>query len=198
MIPKIFSDIEAAPLLCAGIIGYRAFKRSNPPSDGTLAIFGFGSSAHITIQIAQHRGMKVYVSTRGTTHQELARKLGAVWVGDCYDLPPVKVDSAIIFAPVGDLVPVALRSIKSGGTVSLAGIHMTTIPAMEYEPYLFHEKNLCSVEANTRQDGEDFLREAAQIPVTIETELFSLVQANEALNRLKRGEMHGSGVIVIS
>ena len=197
-IPDVFSDVEAAPLLCAGIIGYRTLLRSNLPKGGSLAIFGFGSSAHITVQIAKSWGASVYVSTRGAKHQGFAKNFGAAWVGDTFDLPPVAVDSAIVFAPAGEIVPAALRAVKKGGTVALAGIHMSDIPAMSYEAHLFHEKNLRSVEANTRADGEALLKEAAKIHLRPETTLFPLGEANEALRRLKDGEINGTAVLNIS
>jgi propanol-preferring alcohol dehydrogenase len=197
LIPEIFSDAQATPLLCAGIIGYRALRRSELKAGQKLAIFGFGSSAHITLQVAQHRQCEVYVATRGQSHQQLARAMGASWVGDTFDKLPSLVDSAIVFAPVGEIVPIALRALKSGGTVALAGIYSTPIPEMSYDQHLFHEKNLRSVEANTRQDGIEFLREAAQIPLKPKVTIFPLDQANEALCRLKRDEIDGTGVLLI-
>jgi len=160
-IPDAFSDVQAAPLLCAGIIGYRALKRSELPSGGKLAIYGFGSSAHVVIQIALHRGCEVYVVTRGEKHRRLAEEMGAVWVGERASDMPVRVDSAIIFAPAGELVPPALESLRKGGTLALAGIYMTDVPGLEYEKHLFYERNVHSVTANTRQDGRELLEEAA-------------------------------------
>jgi propanol-preferring alcohol dehydrogenase len=196
-IPERFSDEEAAPLLCAGIIGYRALCRSEVPSGGRLGMFGFGSSAHVTLQVARARGCEVFVSTRGELHRQLARELGATWVGDASELPPVPLDGAILFAPAGELVPPALRALRKGGTLALAGIHMSTIPAMEYEPHLFHEKRLTSVEANTRADGEALLREAAAIPVIPRRQVFRLDEANQALARLKHDGLDGTGVLMI-
>jgi len=138
-IPAAFSDLDAAPLLCAGIIGYRALKRCNLPSRGKLALYGFGSSAHVVMQIALHRGCEVYVATRGERHRELARQMGAAWVGESPAEMPAKVDSAIIFAPVGHLVPPALEKLRKGGTLALAGIYMSEIPALDYERYVFYE-----------------------------------------------------------
>jgi alcohol dehydrogenase, propanol-preferring len=196
-IPDTFSDVEAAPLLCAGIIGYRALRRSDVPAGGRLGLFGFGSSAHIVLEIALHRGCEVHVATRGESHRELARRMGAAWVGGTFDAPPVPLDAAIVFAPVGEIVPPALRAVRKGGTVALAGIHMTPIPSMSYAECLFHEKNLRSVEANTRADGEDLLREAAAIPLRPEVTTFPLEHANEALIRLKQDRIDGTGVLVI-
>ncbi len=196
-IPDAFGDVEATPLLCAGIIGYRALRRSGIEPGGRLGLYGFGSSAHVVLQIARHRGCEVHVATRGESHRELARRMGAAWVGETFDVPPVPLDAAIVFAPVGDIVPPALRSIRKGGTVALAGIYMTPVPAMDYGECLFHEKNLRSVEANTRADGEDLLREAAAIPLRPEVTTFPLEQANEALIRLKQDRIDGTGVLVI-
>jgi propanol-preferring alcohol dehydrogenase len=197
-IPDAFDDLQAAPLLCAGIIGYRALQRSEVPAGGRLALYGFGSSAHVVIQIARHRGCEVYVVTRGETHRELARRMGATWVGTAGEAPPEKMDGAIIFAPAGEVVPEALRALQKGGTVAMAGIYMTPVPAMEYEPCLFHEKNLRSVEANTRQDGRGLLAEAARVPVSAEITTFALEEANDALIRLKHDGIDGTGVLVMS
>jgi len=197
-IPQDLSDEEAAPLLCAGIIGYRALKRCNLPTPGRLGIFGFGSSAHITTQVAIYQGSQVYVATRSRSHQELARRLGASWVGDTCDSFPELVDGAIVFAPVGQIVPYALRAVKKGGTVVLAGIYMTPIPQLDYEPHLFHEKNLCSVEANTRQDGEELLQIASQAGIKPTITTFGLAEANEALIRLKHDQLNGTGVLTVA
>jgi propanol-preferring alcohol dehydrogenase len=195
-IPGAFEDEHAAPLLCAGIIGYRALSRSALPRGGRLGLFGFGSSAHVVLQIALHRGCDVYVSTRGESHRELARRLGARWVGETLDALPVELDSAIVFAPAGGVVPAALRAVGPGGTVSLAGSHMTPIPEMDYESCLFHEKNLCSVEANTRADGEALLAEAAEIPIRPEVTSFPLARANDVLVDLKQDRIDGTGLLV--
>lgn len=196
-IPEPFSDVEAAPLLCAGIIGYRSLQRSRLPRGGTLAIFGFGSSAHVVIQIAQHRGASVYVVTRGQKHQQFARDMGAVWAGDRAEEMPVKVDSAIIFAPAGELVPPALQSLKKGGTLALAGIHMSDIPPMNYEDCLFYERDVRSVTCNTREDGEQLLAEAAEIPIRPHTTAYPLTAANDALIDLKSDRINGTGVLVV-
>ena len=195
-IPDAFADAEATPLLCAGLIGYRALRRAEVPDGGNLGLFGFGSSAHVVIQIARHRGCEVHVATRSEGHRELARELGAASTGSPYEPLPVAVDAAIVFAPAGEIVPVALRSVRKGGTVSLAGIHMSPIPEMEYEACLFHEKQLRSVEANTRRDGRELLREAAEIPIRPETTTFPLSDANEALVALKESRIDGTGVLV--
>jgi propanol-preferring alcohol dehydrogenase len=196
-IPEAFPDAEAAPLLCAGIIGYRALSRAELPRGGALAIYGFGSSAHIVLQLALHRGARAYVCTRGESHRELARAMGAAWVGENPAEMPVRADSAILFAPAGELVPPALRALKKGGTLALAGIHMSDVPAMKYEECLFHEKNVRSVTANTRADGEGLLREAAEIPIRPKTTLFPLSEANRALQLLKSDRIRGSGVLMI-
>ena len=175
------SDVEAAPLLCAGIIGYRALQRCNLPPGGRLALYGFGSSAHVVIQIALHRGCEVYVVTRGENHRELARRMGAAWVGENAADMPVKVDSAIMFAPAGELVLPALESLRKGGTLSLAGIYMTPIPAMDYQRYVFYERDIHSVTCNTRADGRELLAEAAAIPIRPHTTVYPLAEANRAL-----------------
>lgn len=196
-IPEAFADVEATPLLCAGIIGYAALRRANVPHGGKLALFGFGSSAHVVIQIAQHRGCEAYVVTRGAEHRELARRLGAVWVGgDAADLP-VKVDSTIIFAPAGELVPPALEALKKGGTLALAGIHMSDIPALSYERHVFYERDIHSVTCNTRVDGLALLAEAAEIPIRPHTTTYPLRDVNRALQDLKADRINGTGVLVM-
>ncbi|MFZ1937306.1 MAG: zinc-dependent alcohol dehydrogenase family protein [Thermoguttaceae bacterium] len=196
-LPEEFGDIEASPLLCSGIIGYRAMRRCNLPFGGRLALYGFGSSAHVVIQIALHRGCEVYVATRGENHRELARRMGAVWVGEDAAAMPVKVDSAIMFAPAGELVLPALESLKRGGTLSLAGIYMTPIPQMDYERYVFYERDIHSVTCNTRQDGRELLAEAAAIPIHPHTALYPLADANRALQELKSDRSSGTGVLAI-
>ncbi len=196
-IPEAFSDAEAAPLLCAGIIGYRALRRADLPPGGTLALYGFGSSAHIVIQLALSRGSRVAVCTRGEKHRRLALEMGATWAVENPEAMPVRPDSAIIFAPAGELVPPALKALGKGGTLSLAGIHMSDIPAMRYGECLFHEKNVRSVTANTRADGEDLLREAARIPIRPKVTLFPLADANRALQMLKSDQLRGTGVLSV-
>jgi alcohol dehydrogenase, propanol-preferring len=196
-LPSVFDDAEAAPLLCAGIIGYRALERSHVPPGGRLALYGFGSSAHITLQIARHRGCAVYVLTRDAAHRRLARELGAAWSGHPGDAPPDLPDSAIVFAPAGGLVPMALAALQKGGTVALAGIHMSDVPALAYEPHLYWEKTLQSVTANTRRDGEALLAEAAAIPVTPRVTRYALAEANRALQALAGGRVAGTAVLML-
>ena len=196
-IPEAFSDTAAAPLLCAGIIGYRALRRANLSPKGMLLLYGFGSSAHIVIQLALSRGSQVMVITRGDKHRELAQSMGAVWVGQTSKDLPEKADSAIIFAPAGELVPDALESLKKGGTLSLAGIHLSEVPKLNYSRHLFFEKNIHSVTANTRQDGEELLAEAARIPIIPYTTTYRLQDANLALQDLSQDKIRGSGVLVI-
>ena len=197
-LPGTVSSGEAAPFLCAGIIGYRALERANLPAGAPLGLYGFGASAHILIQIARHRGSDVYVCTREARHQALARELGAVWAGDADAVPPVKLRSSILFAPAGPLVLPALAALDKGGTLSLAGIYMTPIPEMDYGQYLFQEHTLRSVTANTRRDGEELLTLATQIPLHTQTTEFPLEQANEALQALKHDQINGAAVLRIS
>lgn len=196
-IPPAFDDVSAAPLLCAGIIGYRALRRADVPPGGSLLLIGFGSSAHVVCQIARHRGCRVYVATRGEHHRDLARRMGADWVGEHPAETPTPVDSAIVFAPAGELVPAALAAVRKGGTVALAGIYMTPIPTLDYEQHLFYERNLHSVTANTRADGRALLAEAAAAGVRPHTTAYSLSQANRALQDLKNDRLNGTGVLVI-
>jgi alcohol dehydrogenase, propanol-preferring len=194
-LPAAFDDAHAAPLLCAGIVGYRALQRAGVPDGGTLAIYGFGSSAHIIFQIARHRGARIFVVTRGKEHQQLAVRMGAAWAGDDARHMPEKTDSAIVFAPVGHLVPPALEMLRKGGTLSLAGIHMTDIPPLQYEKHLFHERDIHSVTANTREDGEELLREAAAAGVQAEVTTYPLEEANRALQDVKEGRISGTAVL---
>jgi propanol-preferring alcohol dehydrogenase len=196
-IPSVFSDEEAAPLLCAGIIGYRALRLSGIKPGQRLGLYGFGASAHIAIQIARHWGCRVYVSSLKPEHQALARQLGAAWVGGAMEMPPDKLHGSIIFAPAGELVPPALRALDRGGTVALAGIHMSPIPSLDYDRDVFGERVIRSVTANTRQDGIDLLREAATIPIKPHTIRFPLEQANRALQELKAGTFQGAAVLAI-
>lgn len=195
-IPERFSDAEAAPLLCAGIIGYRALRLSEVRPGQRLGLYGFGASAHICLQIARHRGCEVFVFTRGEHHRRLARQLGAVWTGGAEDDPGARMDSSIIFAPAGWIVPAALRALDKGGTVALAGIHMSPIPEMPYS-LLYHERTVRSVANSTRQDAVELLQVAAEVPVQTEVEVFPLEAANDALLRLKRSEINGAGVLEI-
>ncbi|NLF29413.1 MAG: zinc-dependent alcohol dehydrogenase family protein [Planctomycetes bacterium] len=196
-IPETFDDVHAAPLLCAGIIGYAALQRCELPAGGTLALYGFGSSAHVVMQIARHRGSRVYVVTRGDSHRRLARQMGAAWAGGRAEDLPVDVDSAILFAPAGELVPPALARLRPGGTLALAGIRMTDIPPLNYEKHLFHARTLRSVTANTRADGEGLLREAAAIPIRPHVACYALRDANRALRDLKADRIDGTGVLTM-
>jgi propanol-preferring alcohol dehydrogenase len=194
-LPDAIDDVRAAPLLCAGIIGYRALRRAELPPGGRLGILGFGSSAHITAQIALAQGAEVHVMTRGEGARELALSLGAAWAGDPRDMPPVALDSAIVFAPAGDLVPVALRALGRGGTLALAGIHMSTIPALDYDRDLFLERSVRSVTANTRADGEELLALAARLALTVHTTTYPFGEVDRALGDLAAGRITGSVVI---
>lgn len=196
-IPPVFSDEEAAPLLCAGIIGYRALRLSGVKPGQRLGMYGFGASAHVTIQVAKHWGCSVYVCSLREEHRALARELGAAWVGDALEMPPEKLHGAIVFAPAGEIVIPALRAVERGGTVALAGIHMTAIPAIDYDRDLFGERVIRSVTANTKQDGVDLLREAAAIPIRSRTQRFKLEDANQALQQLKAGTVKGAAVLKI-
>jgi propanol-preferring alcohol dehydrogenase len=196
-IPDAFSDEEAAPLLCAGIIGYRALRISRVQAGHRLGLYGFGASAHIAIQIARHWGCEVYVCSLKKEHRDLAQEMGATWVGDASETPPIKLHGSIIFAPAGELVVPALRALERGGTLALAGIHMSTIPPLDYDRDLFGERMISSVTANTRQDGIELLREAAAIPIKPRTQRFPLSEANRALRSLKAGAIKGAGVLAI-
>ncbi len=196
-IPEIFSDEEAAPLLCAGIIGYRALRLSEIRPGGCLGLYGFGASAHVAIQVAVHWGCRVYVFSRSKEHQDFSRKLGAVWAGSAKEVPSAKMNSSIIFAPAGELVLDALENTEKGGTVALAGIYMTPIPEMDYQKYIYHERTLRSVANATRQDGEDLLKIAAEIPIRTTTQGFPLPEANRVLGLLKEGRISGAAVLRI-
>ncbi len=195
-IPDAFSDEKAAPLLCAGIIGYRALRRSGLPEGGRLGIYGFGGSAHLTAQIAMAEGATVHVMTRAPEARELALQLGAASAGDAADPPPEPLDSAILFAPVGTLVPPALEALDRGGTLAIAGIHLTDIPVLTYERDLFEERSLCSVTANTRQDGAEFLEAAARIGIHVSTVPYPMDQANQALSDLAHDRVNGAAVLI--
>jgi len=196
-LPGNFSDLEAAPLLCAGIVGYRAFRLSNVQPGERLGIYGFGASGHIVMQVARHLRCEVYVFTRTEAHRQLALKLGAAWAGAAKDRPPGQLDAAIIFAPVGALLLDALRVLRKGGTVALAGITMSPVPEIDYPSLLYHERIVRSVANSTREDGRDFLRLAAEIPVRTEVETFNLEEANQALQAMKHSRIHGAGVLKI-
>jgi alcohol dehydrogenase, propanol-preferring len=196
-LPEGFADLHVAPLLCAGIIGFRTLRLSGVPHGGSLAIYGFGAAAHVAIQVARHWGIRVYGMSRDARHQRLALDLGAVWAGGSDDAPPEKVDGAMIFAPAGELVLPALKALKRGGTVALGGIHMSPIPQVDYG-LLYHERVIRSVANNTRADGEDFLRIAAEIPIHTEIREFALEEANEALNALKNDAIRGAAVLRVA
>lgn len=199
-LPDNFPDLQAAPLLCAGIIGYRALKLADIKSwtGARLGIYGFGAAGHVCIQIARARGADVYVATRDREkHQALAEELGAAWVGDTFDEPQVKLDAAIIFAPAGEIVPAALKALDKGAALVLGGIHMSPIPQFEY-PLIYGERMIRSVANNTREDGREFLREAAAISVRTSVEEFSLEDANDALIALKHDAIKGAAVLRVS
>jgi alcohol dehydrogenase, propanol-preferring len=196
-LPAGFSDPETAPLLCAGIIGYRALRLSEVRRGERLGLYGFGGSAHIAIQVARHWGCEIYVFTRSQEHRALARALGASWTGGADEEPPAPLDSAIIFAPAGNLVPEALRVLRRGGTIALAGIYMSPIPVLEYQS-IYHEKAIRSVANSTRQDARELLGLAREIPIRTEVETFGLGQANEALLRLKQSRIRGAGVLTMT
>ena len=196
-IPDGFSDVAAAPLLCAGIIGYRALRLSDIQPGQRLGLYGFGGSVHVTIQVARHWGCEVYAFTRSEGHRRLARELGAVWVGGAQDTPPAKMHGSIVFAPAGGLVPEALRVLERGGTLSLAGVTMTPIPELDYDELLYWERTVRSVANFTRQDAHELLQVAAEIPIHSTVQTFPLEAANEALLALKRSEIDGMGVLVV-
>ncbi len=195
-LPESYSDTEAAPLMCAGLIGYRSLVMAG---DGQrLGLYGFGAAAHIIIQVALHQGRKIYAFSRpgDTAAQQFARSLGAYWAGDSTTMPPDELDAAIIFAPVGSLVPLALQAVGRGGAVVCAGIHMSDIPSFPYR-LLWEERTVRSVANLTRKDAEEFLALAPQVPVRTEVQPFPLDQANEALTRLRSGQIHGAAVLVM-
>jgi propanol-preferring alcohol dehydrogenase len=195
-IPEGFDDEQAAPLLCAGIIGFRSLRLSGIAAGGRLGFYGFGAAAHVAIQVARHWKVEVYAATRDERHQRLARELGAVWTGGTFDAPPEKLDAAIIFAPAGEIVPAALGALRKGGTLVLGGIHMSPIPSFDYE-LLYQERVIRSVANNTRRDGEDFLKLAAEIPIRVQTQMFPLHEANRALSTLKNDAISGAAVLKI-
>jgi len=196
-LPEEMPGRELAPLLCAGIIGYRAYRRSRVEPGGRIGLFGFGGSAHVTIQVARHHGCEVYVFSRGGTHRELAEELGAEWVGGSYDRPPHPLDGAVLFAPAGELVPPALAALDRGATLAVAGIHLSDIPALSYQEHLFQERTLQSVTANTREDGQALLDLAAEIPIRTHTQTYPLTDANEALLDLKEDRVKGAAVLEV-
>jgi propanol-preferring alcohol dehydrogenase len=194
-LPAGIDDEHAAPLLCAGIIGYRAIKRAGIVPGATVGLYGFGGSAHLAIQVLKHWDCRVFVMSRGGIHRELAEELGADWIGDAMQPPPAPLDAAILFAPAGDLVPPALRALDCGGIVAVAGIYLSPIPPLDYERELFYERELRSVTANTRADGEEFLALAGEIPIKTSTVAMRLEEANRALTMLKHDELRGAAVL---
>lgn len=197
-LPEELDDVAAAPLLCAGIIGYRALKRARLPEGGRLGLYGFGGSAHLTAQLALAQGAEVHVLTRGSGARELALDLGAASAGDARELPPVPLDAAILFAPAGDIVPAAMEALAPGGTLAVAGIHLSDIPPLDYQRHVFHERTLTSVESNTRADGEEFLALAARLGIRATTHEYALEQAAEALAYLDAGDVRGAGVLRVA
>jgi propanol-preferring alcohol dehydrogenase len=193
-LPDALGDLEAAPLLCAGVIGYRALRRADVQLGERVALLGFGASAHLALQVLHHWGCEVVVLTRGARHRELAREMGASWVGDSAEIPPKVCDRAVVFAPAGELVPVALQLVRPGGTVSLAGIHMTTIPAFDYA-LLWRERNLRSVANMTRRDAQEFMTIAAEADIRVAYETYALEDANDALAAIASDDIRGAAVL---
>lgn len=193
-LPEGFDDLHAAPLLCAGVVGYRSLKLANVPKGGKVGLIGFGASAHITLQVAKFQGAEVYVISRTPHHQEHARRLGAVWAGSAEDELPTKLDSVVIFAPAGPTVHTALKALRKGGTVSCAGITMTPIPQLDYA-LLYDERHLLSTANSTREDVRELLDIAARIPIKPDVELFPLAKANDALLKIKTGGLSGAAVL---
>jgi alcohol dehydrogenase, propanol-preferring len=196
-LPGERSDEETAPLLCAGIIGYRSLQRAELPPGGRLGVYGFGASAHLTAQLAIARGARVHVLTRSAQARELALDLGAASAGDAYARPPEPLDSAILFAPVGDLVPVALAALDRGGTLAVAGIHLSDIPVLRYAEHLFQERTLRSVTANTRADGRAYLAEAAALGLRVEVNRYPFSRADTALADLAADRVTGVAVLMV-
>jgi propanol-preferring alcohol dehydrogenase len=195
-LPDGLSDLEAAPLLCAGVIGYRALHRAEVRPGERVALLGFGASAHLALQVLRHWGCETVVMTRGERHRALARELGATWAGAAAEAPPAACDRAVVFAPAGELVPVALQTVRPGGTVALAGIHMTTIPPLDYA-LLWRERSLRSVANMTRRDAEEFMELAVEAGVRASFETFPLEQANDALAAIASDAVQGAAVLVL-
>jgi len=196
-IPEAFTALEAAPLLCAGIIGFRSLKLAALPRGGRIGFYGFGAAASLAIQVALARGAEVFASTRDERHQKLALEMGAAWAGGTLDAPPKKLDAAIVFAPAGEIVPAALKALDKGGVLVLGGIHMSPIPSFSYD-ILYQERVIRSVANNTRDDGREFLNVAASIPIKARTEIFPLSEANRALNSLKNDAIRGEAVLHVA
>lgn len=195
-IPEGIGDEHAAPLLCAGIIGYRCLRMADLDRGAKLGFYGFGAAAHVAIQVANYWGVDVYASTRDERHQKLALELGAKWAGGTLAAPPVPLDAAIVFAPAGEIVPAALKTLRKGGRLILGGIHMSDIPSFPYD-LLYQERMIRSVANNTRQDGEEFLKLAAEIPIRTHVQVYPLSEANRALNALKSDAIPGAAVLQV-
>src|SRR5271166_2161753 len=193
-IPEGLADEHAAPLLCAGIIGYRCLRMAEVGRGAKLGFYGFGAAAHVAIQVANYWGVEVYTATRDVRHQKLAMELGAKWAGGAVDAPPAKLDASIVFAPAGEIVPEALKALRKGGRVILGGIHMSDIPSFPYD-LLYQERMIRSVANNTRRDGEEFLALAAEIPIRTRVQVYPLSEANRALNALKNDAIPGAAVL---
>jgi len=197
-LPDAIDDEHAAPLLCAGIIGFRAIRRAGVEPGSTVGLYGFGGSAHLAIQVLRHWNCRVFVMSRGGVHRDLAGELGADWIGDTFDRPPAPLDAAILFAPAGEIVPAAMRSLDRGGVLAIAGIYLSAMPPLDYERDLFNEREVRSVTANTRADGDEFLRIAGEIPIRTHTVGMGLDEANRALQMLKRDELRGAAVLHVA
>jgi len=196
-LPDAMDDLHVAPLLCAGIIGYRALRRADCGENGRVGLYGFGSSAHIALQVARARGNEVYVVTRGENHRELARTMGAIWAGDSGEKPPRPLDHVVIFAPAGELVPEALEATRWGGTVASAAIHMSEIPPIDYDSQLFGERTLRSTTASTRRDGRELMEVAATGAIETRVTEFAFEDCNEGLDAIKDDRVDGSAVLRI-
>jgi alcohol dehydrogenase, propanol-preferring len=196
-LPATIDDQHAAPLLCAGIIGFRAIKRAGVLPGMTVGLYGFGGSAHLALQVLKHWGCRVFVMSRGGIHRELAEELGADWIGEASETPPGLLDAAILFAPAGDLVPPILAALDRGGILAIAGIYLSAIPPLDYARDLFYEREIRSVTANTRADGEEFLKIAGEIPIRSFTVAMQLEEANRALAMLKHDELRGAAVLAV-
>ena len=197
-IPDAYDDHEAAPLLCAGIIGYRALRRARVPPGGRLGLYGFGASAHLTAQVAVAQGLEVHVLTRGAAAQDLARELGAASVGGARDRPPRPLNAAILFAPAGDLVPTALEALDADGRLVVAGIHLSDVPTLDYQRHLFRERTLTSVTSNTRADGDDLLRLAVTLGVRPRVTVYPFLETPTALDDLEGGRLAGAAVVAVA
>jgi len=197
-LPDTIGDEEAAPLICAGIIGFRAIRRADIQRGATVGLYGFGGSAHIALQVLKYWQCRVFVMSRGGVHRDLASQLGADWIGEADDRPPAPLDAAILFAPAGNLVLPAMEALDRGGILAIAGIYLSPVPQLDYEKHLFYEREIRSVTANTRADAEEFLKVAGEVPVRTHTAAFGLLEANVALKMLKHDEIKGAGVLRIS